>query len=52
VKGKDRTKVAFESLDESISDECRVKWLEDEEQAMEHRGVFLKIYEVQMEKGV
>jgi hypothetical protein len=51
VKGKETTRVAFEGLDESISEDNRNKWLKEEAEAMEKRGEYLKIYQVQIDKG-
>jgi hypothetical protein len=42
---------AFEGLDENITEQQRREWEHDEKMATEHRGDYLEIYRVQMEKG-
>jgi hypothetical protein len=46
------TKAAFEEVDDTIDDNSRLQWEEDEMLARNYRGDALKIYEVKMDKGV
>jgi hypothetical protein len=45
------TKVAFEKLDNAIDADLREMWTKLEKKALESRGEYLKIYDVQLEKG-
>ena len=52
IKGRDKSKVAFEDLDANMDELNLKEWREEEQQAMKHRGECLRIYEVKIEKGV
>jgi hypothetical protein len=52
IKGRDESKAAFEDLDAKIDETSLWAWREEEQEAMENRGESLRIYEVQIEKGL
>ena len=45
------TKVAFDDLNSDIQPETREKWMNSEQIALEFRGEYLKIYDIQLEKS-
>ena len=51
VKSHENTKVAYESLTDSLEEAKVNEWRVAEKQAMEKRGEYLRIYEVQESKG-
>ena len=51
VKSRENTKVAYESLTDSLEEAKVNEWRAAEKQAMEERGEYLRIYEVQESKG-
>jgi hypothetical protein len=42
---------AFEALDAVLDDSCREQWEDAEKRASKERGEYLRIYDVQLEKG-
>jgi hypothetical protein len=52
VKGREDSQVAFEELDASVDKHLSQDWVEEERKAMQFRGDYLRIYEVQTNKGL
>lgn len=51
LKGVDDTKSPFDELTQSLDSGKISMWRIDEEKAMEQRGEYLDIYQLQMNKG-
>ena len=51
MKGVREMKEAYEGLSESMEEETLKGWKEEEAEAMENRGEFMKIYEIKFNKG-
>jgi len=51
LEGLSETRVAFQGLTDSLSEDKIQDWKRQEKQASRQRGDALKIYEVQQEKG-
>jgi hypothetical protein len=51
IEGQKKTRRAFEDLDASVDEVSSQQWREEERKAMEFRGEYLRVYEVQMDKG-
>jgi len=52
LEGLSETRVAFQGLTDSLSEDKIQDWKRQEKQASRQRGYALKIYEVQQEKGL
>ena len=51
MKGVREMKEAYEGLSELMDEETLKGWKEEEAEAMENRGEFMKIYEIKFNKG-
>jgi hypothetical protein len=51
-KGLQHTKIAFDDLDSNIQPQIREEWMNLEQIALESRGEHLKIYDINLEKGM
>ena len=51
MKSVREMKEAYEGLSESMDEETLKGWKEEEAEAMENRGDFMKIYEIKFDKG-
>jgi hypothetical protein len=52
VKGEATCGKAFQDLDACVDNANREAWREEEEKAMTHRGEYLRIYDVRLDKGM
>jgi hypothetical protein len=52
IEGRERSEAAFKDLNANVDEVPLAEWQEEESKAMENRGEYLRIYEVQIEKGL